>query len=147
MRTRAAVLGVGAATLVVAVLWTGIVACAGPGSGRRTAAPAQHPEVDADLESCATCHAQATPEIVAQWSQGRHGLALVECVVCHGSTGADFRPRPESAGCRACHPVQVSSVTRGNTTKRCFECHTAHALRAEGKASPHGAATGSRGQP
>ena len=88
-----------------------------------------------------------TPEIVAQWSRGRHGLALVECFVCHGSTGADFRPRPETAGCRACHPREVTSVTRGDTTKRCFECHTAHALRAEGKTSPHGAAAGSGGQP
>ena len=100
--------------LVAGALWTAVAltACAGSKPAQRGAAAPQasHPEVDTGLETCAGCH---------------------------GSTGQDFRARPESAGCRGCHPVQVSSVTRDGRTQGCFQCHPPHALRAQGKTSPH----------
>lgn len=128
--------------VLVAALWTAVAltACAGSKPAQRGAAAPQasHPEVDTGLETCAGCHAQATPAVAAQWREGRHGMALVACFVCHGSTGQDFRARPEPAGCRGCHPVQVSSVTRDGRTQGCFQCHPPHALRAQGKSpSPH----------
>jgi len=138
MRRSETVLGVGAA-LVAGALWTavGLMACAGQAQRSAAAPGAAHPEVDTGLETCASCHAQATPEVAAQWKGGRHGMALVECFICHGSTGQDFRARPGPAGCQGCHPVQVSSVTRDGRTQGCFQCHPPHGLRTQGKTSPH----------
>lgn len=127
------------AALAVAALSALAAACAGQQATQRppATAAARHPEVDADLESCASCHAQVTPQVAAQWKASRHGLDLVKCFVCHGSTGSDFRARPEPTGCAGCHPVQVASVTRAGVTARCFDCHPPHALTAQGP-SPHG---------
>ncbi len=133
--------GVGRA-LVAATLGAAAVAlaaCAGARVSQRpvaAAAGAPHPEVDADLQTCAGCHAQATPEVAAQWQASRHGLALVRCFVCHGSTGADFRARPEPVACAACHPAQGAPADAGGAPARCFDCHPPHALAAKGT-SPH----------
>ena len=140
MRRGAKVPGVGAA-LVTAALFSAVVlgACAGSRPAQRgAAAPVQgaHPEVDASVLTCAECHVQATPEVAGQWQASRHGLALVKCFVCHGSTGADFRARPEPEGCAGCHPVQAGSGMKGGAPTRCFECHPPHALAAKGT-SPH----------
>jgi hypothetical protein len=122
------------AVLAAAALGSfGAAACAGSGAERRSAPVARHPEVDAGLDTCATCHAQATPAVVQQWSDGRHGLALVQCVVCHGSTEADFQRRPTTAACQGCHAKVAAPASQ-----TCFGCHPPHALRAQG-ASPHGA--------
>lgn len=134
MRRGGSVLAVGAA--LAALLGAGaIAACAGakaaPGGGA-----AAHPEVDTGLDTCAECHAQVTPEVTAQWQASRHGLALVKCVVCHGSTGADFRARPGSAGCAGCHPAEAAAASRAGAPARCFDCHAPHALAAKGT-SPH----------
>jgi hypothetical protein len=130
-------MGWSAAALGAIALWSGILvtACAGPGRGRQHAVTSEHPPVDADLETCATCHEQATPEVVKAWSDGRHGLSQVQCVVCHGSTGTDFRARPTAAGCQGCHPRTAPAA--GSEPRACFGCHSPHALRAEGP-SPHG---------
>ena len=139
MRPRPSALGLAAAALAGAALWgaVGSLACAGPHAERAEGANGAHPEVDVDLEGCAHCHAEATPAVVDQWKQGRHGLALVKCVVCHGSTGADFKARPGVGTCRGCHPREVASVA-GVPAGGCFSCHPPHALRPQGKASPHG---------
>jgi hypothetical protein len=131
----------GETALVAAALWTAVAltACASSKPAQRGAAAPKtsHPEVDTGLGTCAGCHAQATSAVTAQWSGSRHGMALVECFICHGSTGQDFRAHPEPTGCQGCHPVQVSSVTRDGRTQGCFQCHPPHALRAQGKTSPH----------
>lgn len=129
----------GAAALLAAAL---VVACAGPAPSRRavTETGPAHPAVDTGLDTCASCHAQVTPRATAQWGGGRHGMALVGCVVCHGSTGADFKARPGTSACQGCHAAEVASVTRDGAAQGCFGCHPAHALRAAGKASPHGLA-------
>jgi hypothetical protein len=136
MRTCTTVVGWSAAALGAVAFCAAIVitSCAGPGRAQREAAAA-HPSVDADLETCATCHEQVTPPVVKAWSDGRHGLAQVQCVVCHGSTGADFRARPAAATCQGCHPRILPAA--GSEPRGCFTCHPPHALRAEGH-SPHG---------
>ena len=83
-------------------------------------------------QECATCHRTGSPEVFAAWEASQHGLALVKCVVCHGSTGKDFRARPDASGCRACHAAQVEAQA-GRTVKDCFACHAPHAL----SANPH----------
>jgi hypothetical protein len=125
-------------TVAAAVVAAAALACAGASGERTAAAPSAHPEVDTGIETCASCHAQATPEVARAHSQGRHGLALVECVVCHGSTGADFRARPGVASCGSCHPSEAASVARAGPAQTCFSCHPPHSLAPQGKKSPHG---------
>jgi len=137
MRTRERSFHRPAVLLVAAVVVAAALACAGSRGERHAAAPSAHPEVDTGIETCASCHAQATPEVARAHSQGRHGLALVECVVCHGSTGADFRARPGVASCGSCHPSEAASVARAGPAS-CFSCHPPHSLAPQGKTSPHG---------
>ena len=89
-----------------------------------------HPDVAGEQE-CATCHREATPAAFTAWEASPHGLALVKCVVCHGSTGEDFRARPAAAAatCGACHAAAVESLAK-RAVKDCFACHAPHALSA-----------------
>jgi len=92
--------------------------------------PRAHPDVAGEQE-CATCHRGQTPAAFAAWEASPHGLALVKCVVCHGSTGKDFRAKPAAAPatCGACHAAQVESVAK-RPVKDCFACHAPHSLSA-----------------
>jgi hypothetical protein len=110
------------------------------------AAPAKqagHPALGADRppDACETCHAEATPAAVKAWEGGAHGLNLVKCVVCHGSTGKDFARAPAPRRCQSCHADQVASAAPAKgkqaPARGCFECHDPHALSAEGKPNPH----------
>jgi hypothetical protein len=128
---------------VAPIVGAALAGCAGAARARQEPPAARaggppHLQVDTGLDTCAGCHAEVTPRVTAQWRDGRHGVDLVACFVCHGSTGSDFRARPPPSGCGGCHPAQVSSVTRDRATRSCFECHPPHALRAQGP-SPHGA--------
>jgi hypothetical protein len=109
-----------------------------------------HPDVgtDAAPDACVTCHAEQTPEIVREWESGKHGLVLVKCFVCHGSTGRDFAEHPKAARCEGCHAAEVASAAalpakasgKAAKTAGCFSCHAPHTLAArEGATSPHGA--------
>jgi hypothetical protein len=87
-----------------------------------------HPRVDA-AQACEECHAEATPAVFQQWRQSTHGLNLVKCFVCHGSTGSDFRRRPVADRCVGCHADQVSTMREASMKgKDCFTCHAPHAL-------------------
>jgi hypothetical protein len=90
-----------------------------------------HPDPGGEQE-CAACHRTETPAVFAAWEASPHGLALVKCVACHGSTGKDFRPRPASVGCQGCHAAQVASLAKRGV-RECFACHAPHALTA----NPH----------
>lgn len=96
-----------------------------------TRARAAHPAVGAE-QDCADCHRTGTPEAFRAWEESAHGLALVKCVVCHGSTGKDFRARPAAASCQGCHPLQAATGARPGA-RDCFGCHAPHALTA----NPH----------
>ncbi len=90
--------------------------------------PRAHPDPKG-APDCATCHRTETPEVFAEWEGSPHGVALVKCVVCHGSTGKDFRARPAATGCGACHAAQATSVAR-RAVSDCFACHAPHTLSA-----------------
>ena len=94
-------------------------------------ARAAHPAVGAE-QDCAACHRDGTPAAFRAWEQSPHGVALVKCVVCHGSTGKDFRARPAATFCQGCHAAQVASLA-SHGTRDCFACHAPHALTA----NPH----------
>jgi formate-dependent nitrite reductase cytochrome c552 subunit len=107
-----------------------------------------HPDVGPDFapDACISCHTDQTPEIVKQWESGQHGLVLVKCFVCHGSTGKDFTEHPKATRCQGCHAAEVASLvpakSKGRKAKAadCFSCHAPHALAArEGAESPHAA--------
>ncbi len=95
------------------------------------AAPKRHLDTKGEPE-CATCHRTALPAAFVAWEASPHGVALVKCVVCHGSTGADFRAAPDASGCRGCHAAQVAALAK-RPVKDCFACHDPHAL----SANPH----------
>jgi hypothetical protein len=95
-------------------------------------ARAAHPAVGPEPQDCAACHRDTSPESFAAWERSAHGVALVKCVVCHGSTGKDFRARPAATSCQGCHAAKVASLARRGTGD-CFACHAPHALTA----NPH----------
>ena len=90
-----------------------------------------HLDVKGEQE-CATCHRGDTPAAFKAWEDGPHGLALVKCVVCHGSTGKDFKAKPDATACRSCHARQVEALA-SRPVKDCFACHAPHTL----SANPH----------
>lgn len=92
------------------------------------AAEAAHPKV-AGAETCEGCHSDSTPRVFREWKESRHGIDLVKCLVCHGSTGADFKARPAMDRCTGCHADQVASMrSPAMKGKTCFSCHSPHAL-------------------
>jgi hypothetical protein len=118
-RRSAAVLRAATALLVAAALPSGAAAAV---RGRAHAPTAGE-------QDCAACHRTGTPAAFADWEGSPHGLALVKCVVCHGSTGKDFRAKPAATGCGSCHAAQASSMAR-RAVSDCFACHAPHTLSA-----------------
>jgi hypothetical protein len=125
--------------LLVALLAVPLAASAQGTSRAKGDGRAAHPKVDA-TQACEACHADATPVPVREWKSGTHGINLVKCFVCHGSTGADFERKPAVDRCTGCHAEQVASM-RGPAMKGkdCFTCHAAHSL--DPHATTHAAST------
>ncbi len=112
------------------VLCAALLLVAAPPSLAAGAGTRARKHVDtAGEQDCASCHRTETPAAFAAWEGSPHGLALVKCVVCHGSTGKDFRARPAAAGCGACHAAEAASVAR-RPVSDCFACHEPHSLSA-----------------
>ncbi|HTP26566.1 MAG TPA: hypothetical protein VMK12_13055 [Anaeromyxobacteraceae bacterium] len=125
MSTHKAVSGV--ALFFVAGLTVAYAASANQGAA--TMQDQRHPDVEGSAETCASCHAEVTPAVAKAWTEGPHGLALVKCFVCHGSTGPDFRRHPDLASCAGCHAGEVRSTTLApGRIQDCFACHPPHAL-------------------
>jgi hypothetical protein len=80
-------------------------------------------------QDCAACHQTKTAAAFAEWERSPHGVALVKCVVCHGSTGEDFRAKPAASGCGSCHAAQAESAEK-RALADCFACHAPHTLSA-----------------
>jgi hypothetical protein len=116
------------ALLAAVILAAALPASAGPAPAKRKPAPGAHPAVPTEA-ACRDCHEQATPTSYLTWADGKHGLDLVTCNVCHGSTGADFKRRPGPDRCQGCHPEQAESLAAPHMKgKDCFSCHPAHLL-------------------
>ena len=122
--------------VVVLLSLAAALACAGPAGSGRAGARSRHPAVDPGAD-CAECHARSHPRIVQAWNGGAHGVTLVKCVVCHGSTAADFTLVPETSRCAGCHAAEVASAAESAQAKGCFACHEPHALAAPGTPNPH----------
>jgi hypothetical protein len=122
--------------LLAMALLVAAAAPAKPGRGHPNVGP--NPAADA----CETCHRDATPEVFGEWEGGQHGLLLVRCVVCHGSTGKDFARAPAAQRCEGCHAAEAATArsAKGGAARgsaRCFDCHAPHGLAAAGKPNPH----------
>jgi hypothetical protein len=116
-------------TLLAVTLLAAPLAAESKGSAPGTVGARSHPAVGNTADSCEECHAEATPRPFAEWRNGTHGLNLVKCFVCHGSTGADFRRKPGTDRCIGCHADQVASMrSAAMKGKDCFTCHSPHAL-------------------
>lgn len=120
-----------------ALVFAGCAASRVP-ADERADALTEHPVVKNALDTCQTCHSGSHPEVVDAWTQGAHGLNLVQCFVCHGSTEENFISRPEARRCDGCHAEQLASVTSARgTPQSCFSCHDPHQLSTEKKTNPH----------
>ncbi len=87
----------------------------------------KHPPVPVERE-CSDCHGPQAQE----WQDGAHGLMIVKCVVCHGSTDNSFTAKADIYKCRGCHAEQVKDVEDKLPAKArsCFLCHDHHSVRA-----------------
>jgi hypothetical protein len=112
------------------------------------AAAKPHPDVarGGDPDACLSCHREKTPQVVQAWESGPHGLMLVKCFVCHGSTGKDFASLPDERRCQGCHADKVFTVVPVKGPQRgkqvpaeCRTCHDGHTLAVRGKPTqnPH----------
>lgn len=72
--------------------------------------------------ACVVCHSQATPGVVAQWRESKHGKAGMDCAVCHqsneGEPGAKKHfgdsviiPVISPKVCGRCHAQQTREFT------------------------------------
>lgn len=87
----------------------------------------KHPDVDFSV-SCLECHQETTPEIAAEWENGRHGLVNVGCFVCHGDGEVEFYAKPTSLNCIGCHSANDVDFSKSEATS-CFSCHDGHDLK------------------
>ncbi len=64
-----------------------------------------------EAESCAGCHRERQPGILAQWDESRHAAAGIRCEDCHGSDHAEIlavEGRVGASKCAACHEKETS---------------------------------------
>lgn len=90
---------------------------------------ATHPELTEQemLIACSECHRENTPELVQEWYDSAHGIAMVKCYQCHG-TFETFRVTPTRENCATCHADMLDKCPQDRT---CWECHTPHSFKAK----------------
>jgi len=101
------------------------------------ATPAVAAEPSQDTDGCVECHAVA----YAPWSQSKHGVGNVSCLVCHKlSEGTGVHPdikytvEGEDVTCMVCHTNvagmdvagQVQASKHGEVGLACITCHEPH---------------------
>ena len=81
---------------------------------------------------CYSCHIKTTPKIAQDWFEGKHGVLLVKCFVCHGSPDGNgaikfsANPDPEIV-CRRCHsPAMDRMEEKYGMRPDCNSCHPVH---------------------
>ena len=81
-------------------------------------------------DTCEGCHATATPAAFRAFKQSRHAEAGVACASCHGTPGADFKPKPAASSCGGCHAewARTAATDPFFAGATCYSCHPAHAL-------------------
>lgn len=81
---------------------------------------------------CYACHVKTTPKIAQDWYEGKHGVLLVKCFVCHGqpdgkgSVAFSANPDPDTV-CRKCHDPAVNRMEeKYGLRPQCNDCHPYH---------------------
>jgi len=81
---------------------------------------------------CYACHLKTTPKIAQDWYEGKHGMLLVKCFVCHGQPdgkgAVEFAvdPDPDKV-CRKCHDPAVNRMEeKFGLRPQCNDCHPYH---------------------
>lgn len=107
--------------LLVGAILVGCAAVAkGPDGKMSGRAADRHPAMG--NQECLACHQMVSPKVVEEWTASAHGMALVQCGVCHGDEG-DFRAAPGADRCIGCHANETATAGAG---KSCASCHSAH---------------------
>lgn len=119
-------------TLLVAAWGVTLLAVPGVGQGAEAAA---HPELSEQeqLIDCAQCHLEATPEVVKEWYDSVHGIAMIKCYQCHG-TFDSFTVSPPRDNCGICHADKLENhaAEQGKAADTpCWECHVPHSFKAK----------------
>jgi hypothetical protein len=81
---------------------------------------------------CYACHVKTTPQVAQDWYEGKHGVLLVKCFVCHGQPDGDgavefaVDPDPDKV-CRKCHDPAVNRMeAKFGLRPDCNSCHPYH---------------------
>lgn len=92
----------------------------------------QHLNAPDDVADCYECHKLVTPRVAQNWYEGKHGVALMKCFVCHGqpdgkgSVPFAVVPDPQSV-CRKCHePAMKRMAKKFGLDPDCYSCHPFH---------------------
>lgn len=112
--------------LLVSGLFVGMACVTGARAVSPAGPPDEHPEVDFSI-SCEACHEEETPEIVAAWQRGAHGMGNVGCFICHGDGEIEFYEAPSTDICLTCHDARMVDFEAVGV-ESCFTCHDGHDL-------------------
>ena len=92
----------------------------------------KHLESPDTASDCFECHIKATPKIAQDWYEGKHGVILIKCFVCHGQPdGKGSVPYAVNPGvnttCRKCHDPSIQKmVSKYGLNPQCNDCHPFH---------------------
>ena len=89
--------------------------------------PAKHEKVDFSI-SCVECHAEVTPDAVADWKKSAHGVMGFGCYMCHGDGEEEFYAKPTADRCVSCHDSKDVHWEK-SPVNNCFDCHKGHTLK------------------
>ncbi len=91
-----------------------------------------HLQVPEKYADCVSCHAKATAKVAQDWTESKHGVMLVKCVVCHGEPDGKgsipFMVKPDPMViCARCHdPAIKVMVSKFGENLDCNTCHPNH---------------------
>lgn len=91
-----------------------------------------HLESPESASDCYKCHAKATPKIVQDWYESKHGVLLVKCFVCHGQPdgkgSVPYAVNPDvNTTCRKCHDPGIKKMKeKYGLEPECNSCHPFH---------------------
>ncbi len=92
----------------------------------------KHLKAPDDAADCYECHQKVTPRIAQNWYEGKHGVALMKCFVCHGQPDGKgsipFAVVPDAGSvCRKCHePAMMRMEKKFGIEPDCYSCHPFH---------------------
>ncbi len=91
-----------------------------------------HLKVPDQYADCITCHTKTTAMVAKDWTDSKHGVMLVKCVVCHGEPDGKgsipFMVKPDPMViCSRCHdPAIKVMISKYGENLDCNSCHPHH---------------------